>query len=80
MSTTALPTTDAALAPARRRSDQGSSLMRTVRYVLLVFFLLVVLLPAYVLFVTSFKGLGDATPSRAWALPQSWETAGWDRA
>ncbi len=81
MSTTALPTTDAALAPPRRRSDrQGSAAMRTVRYVLLIFFLLVVLLPAYVLFVTSFKGLGDATPSRAWALPQSWETAGWDRA
>ncbi len=81
MSTTALPTADAALAPSGRRSDRtGSTAMRTVRYVLLTFFLLVVLLPAYVLFVTSFKGLGDATPSRAWALPQSWETAGWDRA
>lgn len=81
MSTTALPTADTALAPSGRRSDRtGSPVMRTVRYVLLIFFLLVVLLPAYVLFVTSFKGLGDATPSRAWALPQSWETAGWDRA
>ena len=81
MSTAALPTADAVLAPSGRRSDRtGSMGMRTVRYVLLIFFLLVVLLPAYVLFVTSFKGLGDATPSRAWALPQSWETAGWDRA
>ncbi len=82
MSTTALPTADAVLAPAGRRSDRngGSTAMRTVRYVLLIFFLLVVLLPAYVLFVTSFKGLGDATPSRAWSLPESWETAGWSRA
>ncbi|ABL80819.1 MULTISPECIES: carbohydrate ABC transporter permease [unclassified Nocardioides] len=82
MSTTALPTADTVLAPSGRRSDRtgGSTAMRTVRYVLLIFFLLVVLLPAYVLFVTSFKGLGDATPSRAWSLPQSWETAGWDRA
>ena len=81
MSTTALPAADAALAPSGRRTDRTTSpVVRTVRYVLLLFFLLVVLLPAYVLFVTSFKGLGDATPSRAWALPQSWETAGWDRA
>jgi glucose/mannose transport system permease protein len=81
MSTTALPTADVALAPSGRRADHtGSVLMRTVRYALLTFFLLVILLPAYVLFVTSFKGLGDATPSRAWALPQSWETAGWSRA
>jgi glucose/mannose transport system permease protein len=81
MSTTALPTADVALAPSGRRVDHtGSVLMRTVRYTLLIFFLLVVLLPAYVLFVTSFKGLGDATPSRAWSLPQSWETAGWSRA
>ncbi|CAI9408896.1 carbohydrate ABC transporter permease [Nocardioides sp. T2.26MG-1] len=81
MSTSALPTADVALAPSGRRADHtGSVAMRTVRYALLTFFLLVVLLPAYVLFVTSFKGLGDATPSRAWSLPQSWETAGWDRA
>ncbi|MDI6911568.1 carbohydrate ABC transporter permease [Nocardioides sp.] len=82
MSTTALPTADAVLQPAGRRSDRngGSTAMRTLRYVLLIFFLLVVLLPAYVLFVTSFKGLGDATPSRAWSLPESWETAGWGRA
>lgn len=82
MSTTALPTADTVLKPAGRRTDRngGSMAMRTVRYALLIFFLLVVLLPAYVLFVTSFKGLGDATPSRAWSLPQSWETAGWSRA
>jgi glucose/mannose transport system permease protein len=52
----------------------------TLRYLALVLFLLIVLIPAYVLFVTSFKGLGDATPSRAWDLPSHWETAGWQRA
>jgi glucose/mannose transport system permease protein len=58
----------------------GSTVARTLRYVALVLFLVIVLLPAYVLFVTSFKGLGDATPSRAWNLPSHWETAGWSRA
>ena len=33
----------------------------------------------YVLVVTSFKGQGDATPARAWNLPQVWMTAELDR-
>ncbi len=66
-----------------QRSNAGarrSATARTLRYVLMIVFALVILMPAYVLFVTSFKGVGDASPSRAWALPSSWETAGWERA
>jgi glucose/mannose transport system permease protein len=54
--------------------------MRTVRYVLLVAFLVVVLMPVYVLLVTSFKGPGDASPARAWLLPREWSLEGWRRA
>jgi len=69
-------------APRESRVGVGRSayLLRVVRYALLLLFLLVVLMPAYVLVVTSFKDIGDATPSRAWQLPQEWQTAGWSRA
>ena len=53
---------------------------RTLKYALLLFFVIIILLPAYVLFITSFKGTADADPSRAWYLPQVWETGGWSKA
>ncbi|MDR1824599.1 MAG: carbohydrate ABC transporter permease [Bifidobacteriaceae bacterium] len=43
-----------------------------LRHVLLIFFLVVVLLPVYVLLVTSFKGITEAQPARAWLLPSGW--------
>jgi glucose/mannose transport system permease protein len=66
-------------APVRPASGRSAA-MRTVKYALLLLFLCIVLMPAYVLLVTSFKGIGDATPTRAWRLPTEWETAGWQRA
>jgi glucose/mannose transport system permease protein len=66
-------------APVRPPSGR-SAVARTVKYALLLLFLCIVLMPAYVLLVTSFKGIGDATPTRAWRLPTEWETAGWQRA
>ena len=63
---------------ARPRVRPGRySLSRTCKYAALVFFLIVVLIPVYVLLVTSFKGAGDADPSRAWALPQLWTLDNW---
>jgi glucose/mannose transport system permease protein len=53
---------------------------RTLRYLALLFFLLVVLIPVYVLLVTSFKGIGDASPARAWSLPQTWTMVNWRNA
>jgi len=53
---------------------------RTAKYALLIFFVIVVLIPVYVLLVTSFKGQGDATPARAWNLPQLWTTENWSAA
>lgn len=63
--------------PPRPTSKNRYALARTLKYAGLIFFLVVVLIPVYVLLVTSFKGTGDADPSRAWALPQLWTLDNW---
>jgi len=63
-----------------RGADRGNgrfSPARTARYALLLFFLVVILIPVYVLIVTSFKGSGDAAATRAWNLPTSWTLENW---
>ena len=68
---TALPTDDLAVplgrvAPPRRpRARSRFGVARTLRYLALLLFLLLVLIPVYVLLVTSFKGIGDASPASA---------------
>ncbi|WP_109510396.1 carbohydrate ABC transporter permease [Nocardioides speluncae] len=79
MTTETLPDVPKTHTPVRRHKS-GSIISLILRYALLVFFLFVVLIPAYVLFITSFKGPGDATPSRAWLFPQEWTTDGWKSA
>ncbi|MGH3467861.1 MAG: carbohydrate ABC transporter permease [Thermocrispum sp.] len=74
------PRPKAAKKPVRLPGTKGTSATRTVKYVLLLFFLVIVLIPAYVLLITSFKGPGDISPDRAWLLPQNWDTSGWERA
>ncbi|MFB7800121.1 carbohydrate ABC transporter permease [Isoptericola sp. NPDC056134] len=65
----------------RRAAPRGRfTVGRTLRYLVLLLFVLVVLVPVYVLLVTSFKGPGDAAPTRAWNLPQAWTTANWETA
>ncbi|GAA2216264.1 carbohydrate ABC transporter permease [Nonomuraea monospora] len=44
---------------------------------LLVLFVVVFLIPIYVLLVTSFKPLTEADPSQAWNLPRTWTTEAW---
>ena len=62
VTTEALPEAKATT-PVRPTSGRSAA-MRTVKYALLLLFLCIVLMPAYVLFVTSFKGVGDASPAR----------------
>lgn len=62
--------------PGSRRPG-GPRLARTLRYAALLLFLLIVLIPVYVLLVTSFKGPGDASPDRAWSLPSTWTLDNW---
>ncbi|WNM25883.1 carbohydrate ABC transporter permease [Demequina capsici] len=66
--------------PPRRQVDPRYALGRTVKYLVLFFFLVVVLIPVYVLVVTSFKGSGDATAARAWSLPTVWVLDNWGEA
>ncbi|KRV50830.1 ABC transporter permease [Wenjunlia vitaminophila] len=53
---------------------------RTVKYLLLLSFVLVVAMPVYVLLVTSFKPLDEIDPTRAWDLPSTWTTDAWSTA
>jgi len=48
-----------------------------VRFALLAAFVVVVLIPIYVLLVTSFKPLTEADPSQAWNLPRTWTFEPW---
>lgn len=50
---------------------------RAVRYGLLIVVALAILMPMYVLIVTSFKPTGGAGATDAWSLPSSLSTDGW---
>jgi len=76
---TAPPAAVASLTPRarpRRRFGPGS----IVKYGLVFFFLIVVLMPAYVLVVTSFKAGSDIGVTSQWNLPEHWTTASWAKA
>lgn len=77
---TPVPPPDVAGQPIELRRDKGTprfGLGRTLRYVALFLGLVIVLIPVYVLLVTSFKAPGDASPVRAWNLPQIWTLENW---
>ncbi|MBO2462286.1 carbohydrate ABC transporter permease [Actinomadura violacea] len=54
--------------------------LRIARPVVLLAFVILFLIPVYVLVVTSFKPLQEADPSSAWNLPHHWSTSGWSSA
>jgi glucose/mannose transport system permease protein len=64
----------AAVSPGRR------VLWRTVRYGLLIAFVVIMLIPLYVLIVTSFKNGSDIGVSSQWNLPTHWTLTSWDKA
>lgn len=59
---------------------QSSGWAKGVRYALLILFAAMVLLPLYVLIVTSLKDRGDISPATAWGLPASPSRTGWQSA
>jgi glucose/mannose transport system permease protein len=65
--------------PARRagrpRTRRAAAL--SFKYLALIFFVVLVLLPLYILLVASFKGTAEADPSNAWALPDVWTWDAW---
>lgn len=67
-------------AKPRKRLTGGMIASRTVRYALLLIFVIVILIPLYVMVVTSFKTSADIRPTTAWNLPQHWSLGGWAKA
>ncbi|MHA3725233.1 carbohydrate ABC transporter permease [Leucobacter sp. HY1910] len=61
-----------------KRDESGTA--RTVRYGLLLVGMIFVFIPVYVLVITSFKGIGDATADNAWFLPTNWTLENWQQA
>ena len=62
--------------PRRRPFGPGS----VIKYALALFFLIVVLMPMYVLIVTSFKTGSAIGVTSQWNLPDTWTLASWDKA
>lgn len=51
-----------------------------LKYALLLIFALLILMPVYVLIVTSVKGIDEIDPSHAWSLPEVWTIDAWRQA
>jgi glucose/mannose transport system permease protein len=62
----------------RPRARRAAAL--SVKYLALIFFVILVLTPLYILLVASFKGAAEADPSNAWALPDVWTWEAWSDA
>jgi len=79
-----LPGEDLVAPPPRQRlvvPGTGRAVVaRTVRYALLIFFVLIVLMPLYVLVVTSFKSGREIGVNGQWNLPTQWTFASWAKA
>jgi glucose/mannose transport system permease protein len=86
MTTTSIPAPPSTIGPVpgpqpgRRQLTPSSVVGRTVKYGLVLFFLLVVLMPAYVLIVTSFKSGAEIGVTGQWNLPQEWTLSSWQKA
>ncbi len=61
-------------APAQTVSGSTAKrrLSRTAKYALLILFVVIVLMPVYVLVVTSLKPPADVNPATSWGLPVRW--------
>jgi glucose/mannose transport system permease protein len=80
MTTTTAEVIPPRISTGRAPGTGGTPVTRTIRYALLVAFVIMILIPLYVLFVTSFKRSGDVTASQAWTLPPAWSVEGWQAA
>lgn len=67
-------------AKATAQPHKSRSWGTAVRYLLLIVSLAIVLMPVYVLFVTSFKNAAEVAPSRTWYLPDHLDFTNWKNA
>ncbi|WP_328990017.1 carbohydrate ABC transporter permease [Kribbella sp. NBC_01245] len=66
--------------PRSSIADGSTRLSRTVRYLILLLFLLFVLMPVYVVIITSFKTSADTSAAEQWSLPSTWTLEPWQKA
>jgi glucose/mannose transport system permease protein len=62
------------------RTPSRAMIARTVKYFLVLLFLIIVLMPLYVLLVTSLKPPAEIGVQHAWSLPRHWDLSPWTRA
>ena len=70
----------AAVAAPRRRLRRRGRLGGAPKLVLLLVFAVIVLMPVYVLLVTSFKTVTETDVAHAWSLPGVWTVDAWSEA
>ncbi|MEU4512064.1 carbohydrate ABC transporter permease [Nonomuraea wenchangensis] len=58
-------------------AGRRGAVFQWTRFAVLCLFVVVFLIPIYVLLVTSFKPLTEADPSQAWNLPRTWTVEAW---
>ena len=61
-------------------SDGTTRASRTIKFALLLLILVFVLMPVYVVVVTSFKTSADTSAASQWNLPQTWTLDPWRKA
>lgn len=78
--TSAAPATPVPTRGRMRKPKPGirrNPVAQGIRYLLLLLFLAAILIPAYVLVVTSFKPAAETSSSQAWLPPDQWTLDGW---
>ena len=78
--TSAAPPAPLPLAPRRRWYARRGARMAPFKYLALLVVAIAVLMPVYVLLVTSFKGLTEIDSAHAWSLPSIWTVDAWREA
>ncbi|HZO63884.1 MAG TPA: carbohydrate ABC transporter permease [Kribbellaceae bacterium] len=67
--------------PRRSAISEGTTrTSRTIKFLLLLLITLFVLMPVYVVIVTSFKTSADTTAAAQWNLPTTWTIEPWQKA
>ena len=76
---TATATADSPASTAQRPGT-GIPWLHLLRMAVILLGVVIVLIPVYVLLITSLKGPGEASAAQAWALPQEWTFSNWSTA
>ena len=68
------------VSPTTKKVNGSAPILTVLKYAFAIASVIAVVLPMYVLFVTSFKSPGEVSVQNMWNLPQTFTTAPWERA